>query len=225
MRHIFVWDIFVRVFHWGLVGAVIMSFYTIETSGAPFLFPIEVHAQAGYTVLGLLAFRWLWGLVGSDYARFRTFLVGPSGSLSYAKGVIKRLPKSYAGHNPLGGWMVMIMLLSLTFQAVSGLFLSDDIFFQGPLHGLFGGDVSKTLMSWHRFNSNLLIVLIGLHLAAIVVHRLMGEKLVKAMITGVKTLSHPPVDHPALGEVKIRWGWALVAVLVGMTVTLTFWLG
>ncbi|MCL7930132.1 cytochrome b/b6 domain-containing protein [Halomonas llamarensis] len=225
MRHVFVWDIYVRVFHWGLVGAVIMAFYTMETSGAPFLFPIEVHAKAGYTVLGLLAFRWLWGLVGSHYARFHTFLAGPSGSLGYAKATIQRSATSYAGHNPLGGWMVVVMLLSLTFQAVSGLFLSDDIFFQGPLHGLFGGDVSKALFSWHRFNSNLLVVLIGLHLVAIVAHRLMGEKLVKGMVTGVKTLSHPPVDYPASGEVKIRWGWALVAIFVGIAVTLTFWLG
>lgn len=225
MRHVFVWDIFVRVFHWGLVGAVIMAFYTMETSGAPFLFPIEVHAQAGYAVLGLLAFRWLWGLVGSYHARFHTFLLGPSDSFGYAKGLIKRSPSPYAGHNPLGGWMVIVMLLSLTFQAVSGLFLSDDIFFQGPLHGLFGGEVSKTLISWHRLNSNLLIVLIGLHLGAIVVHRLMGEKLVKAMVTGVKKFSYLPVDHPASGEEEVRWGWALVAVLVGMAVTLTLWLG
>ncbi|MDR5898293.1 cytochrome b/b6 domain-containing protein [Halomonas vilamensis] len=225
MRHVFVWDIFVRLFHWGLVGAVIMAFYTMETSGAPFLFPIEVHAQAGYVVLGLLAFRWLWGLVGSYYARFRTFLVGPSGSLDYAQSVIRRSPTPYAGHNPLGGWMVIIMLMSLTFQAISGLFLSDDIFFQGPLHGLFGGDFSKMLMRWHRLNSNFLIVLIGLHLAAIVVHRLMGEKLVKAMFTGVKTPSHTPVDSPLSGEVKTRWIWALVAVVTGIAVTLTFWLG
>jgi cytochrome b len=225
MRHVFVWDMFVRLFHWGLVGTVIMAFYTMETSGAPFLFPIEVHAQAGYILLGLLVFRWFWGLVGSYYARFRTFLVGPSASLNYVQSVIKRSPTPYAGHNPLGGWMVIIMLLSLTFQAVSGLFLSDDIFFQGPLHGLFGGDVSQTLMTWHRLNSNLLIALIGLHLVAILLHRLMGEKLVKAMITGVKTFSRAPVDSPSSGEVKTRWGWALVAVFMAIAVTLTFWLG
>ncbi|WP_075879360.1 cytochrome b/b6 domain-containing protein [Vreelandella massiliensis] len=219
MRQFFVWDIFVRLFHWGLVAAVLMAFYTMETRGAPFLFPVEVHAQAGYIVLGLLAFRWLWGLLGSYYARFSTFLAGPSASLSYVKSAIKRTPQPYAGHNPLGGWMVVIMLLSLTFQALSGLFLSDDIFFQAPFYGVVGDELSQTLMGWHRLNANVLLVLMGLHVAAVLVHWLMGEKLVRAMVTGVKSLSHPPVDRPSAGEGQVRWLWALVAVFTGITVT------
>ncbi|BBI51181.1 hypothetical protein HORIV_36020 [Vreelandella olivaria] len=114
----------------GISGGGIDLFYTTKTSGAPFLFPVEVHAQAGYVVIGLLVFRWLWGALGSVYARFRTFLYPSAKTVAYSKSLLKRQPSAYASHNPLGGWMVMLMLLSLSFQAVSGLFLSDDIFFK-----------------------------------------------------------------------------------------------
>lgn len=190
-----VWDGWVRLFHWGLVGAVLISFYTTKTSGAPFLFPVEVHAQAGYVVIGLLVFRWLWGAFGSVYARFSTFLYPPTETITYTKSLLKRQSSAYASHNPLGGWMVLLMLLSLSFQAVSGLFLSDDIFFQAPLYGLFGDEVGSQLRTLHQLNSDLLIVLIGGHLAGLILHRLLGEPLVAAMLVGTKRFRQQPVDE------------------------------
>lgn len=188
------WDIWIRLFHWGLVATVLMSFYTTKTSGVPFLFPIEVHAQAGYLLLGLLVFRWLWGVIGSVYARFKTFLYPPAETIAYSKALLKRQPGTYASHNPLGGWMTVVMLLSLSVQAVSGLFLSDDIFFQAPLYGVFGDGVSNQLRSLHQLNSDLLLILIGLHLVGLVVHRLRGEPLVTAMVSGTKHFNQQPVD-------------------------------
>ena len=91
-----VWDRWIRLFHWGLVLTILFSFYTTKTSAAPFLFPIEVHAQAGYLVIGLLIFRWLWGVLGSVYARFRTFLYPPTKAMTYSKALIKRKPSVYA---------------------------------------------------------------------------------------------------------------------------------
>ncbi|MCD1587821.1 cytochrome b/b6 domain-containing protein [Halomonas sp. IOP_14] len=189
-----VWDGWLRLFHWGLVAAVLISFYTTKTSGAPFLFPIEVHAQAGYLIIGLLVFRWLWGLLGSVYARFKTFLYLPVETVAYSQLLLKRRPGAYASHNPLGGWMVLLMLLSLSFQAVSGLFLSDDIFFQAPLYGVFGDGVGGQLRTLHQLNSDLLIILIGLHLAGLIAHRLLGEPLVAAMLVGTKRFRQQPVD-------------------------------
>ena len=122
-----VWDKLIRLFHWSLLAAVVISFYTTKTTGQPFLFPIEVHAQSGYIIIGLLVFRFIWGLVGSPYARFSTFLYGPKNTAGYAKALMTRRAPHYASHNPVGGWMVVLLLVSLGFQALSGLFLSDDI--------------------------------------------------------------------------------------------------
>ncbi|PKG54282.1 cytochrome b/b6 domain-containing protein [Halomonas sp. MES3-P3E] len=219
-----VWDSWMRLFHWGLVLAVLISFYTTKTSGAPFLFPIEVHAQAGYLILGLLVFRWLWGVLGSVYARFKTFLYPPAKTMAYSKALIQRQPSAYASHNPLGGWMVMIMLLSLTFQAVSGLFLSDDIFFQAPLYGLFGEGASSQLRTLHQWNSDLLIILIGLHLVGLVMHRLLGEPLLAAMLGGTKRFHQQPIDahNEPLTASMLRLR-ALGALLIAAGVVVWLW--
>lgn len=219
-----VWDLWIRLFHWGLVFAVLVSFYTTKTGGAPFLFPIEVHAQAGYLLLGLLTFRWLWGALGSVYARFSTFLYPPSKTVAYSKAVIKRQTSAYASHNPLGGWMVIVMLLSLSFQAVSGLFLSDDIFFQGPLYGLFGQDVSSQLRTLHYYNSDLLLILIGLHFVALIAHRLLGEPLLAAMLSGTKHLPQQPLDarNESLNPATLRLR-AIGILFIAAGVVLWLW--
>ncbi|MDQ7731278.1 cytochrome b/b6 domain-containing protein [Halomonas sp. SpR1] len=219
-----VWDGWVRLFHWGLVTAVLVSFYTTKTSGAPFLFPVEVHAQAGYLVIGLLVFRWLWGALGSVYARFNTFLYPPTETVAYSRSLLKRQPSAYASHNPLGGWMVLLMLLSLSFQAVSGLFLSDDIFFQAPLYGFFGDEVGSQLRTLHQLNSDLLIILIGLHLAGLIVHSLMGESLIAAMLVGAKRFCQQPVDarKESLSSTLLRLR-AIGALLVAAGVVLWLW--
>lgn len=219
-----VWDSWIRLFHWGLVAAVLISFYTTKTGGVPFLFPIEVHAQAGYLVLGLLVFRWLWGVVGSVYARFTTFLYPPAEAIAYSKAFLQRQSHAYASHNPLGGWMVVVMLLSLTFQAVSGLFLSDDIFFQAPLHGLFGEAVSSQLRTLHQLNSDLLIILMGLHLVGLVVHRLFGEPLMRAMLAGTKRFRQQPADARSepLNATMLRLR-ALGALLIAAGIVVWLW--
>lgn len=217
-----VWDVFVRLFHWSLLAAVAVSFYTTKTNGAPFLFPVEVHAQAGYIIIGLLVFRTIWGVVGTTYARFSTFLYGPKDTSTYTKALFQRRPSTYASHNPLGGWMVVLLLVSLGFQAVSGLFLSDDIFFQGPFYGLFGRDVSREMASLHALNSELLLILIALHVVAVVVHTLQGERLVPAMLTGVKRFSSPPVDIKPIHPKPPRH-YVVGALLIAAGITGWFW--
>lgn len=216
MPRLQVWDMPVRLFHWTLVGAVGLSFYTMKTDGAPFIFPTDIHARAGYVVLGLLLFRWLWGLVGSFHARFTHFLRSPLTMTVYARRLLTGRPPAYAGHNPLGGFMVVVMLVSLSFQAGSGLFMTDDIFFSGPLHGLVDSDTARTLKSLHHLNANLLIVLIAAHLLALVVHRLKGERLVGAMLTGRKVLHDAPEDEPS--EAPVRRGARLWLSLVVLAV-------
>ena len=224
MKRLLVWDIPVRLFHWALVGLVALSFYTMKTEGAPFVFPTDIHARAGYLLLGLLLFRWLWGLTGSFHARFASFLRSPRTMLDYARAMLRGRPPAYAGHNPLGGAMVLVMLLSLSVQAVSGLFMSDDIFFNAPLNGWVDDDTASLIQSIHHLNANLILVLVAGHLLALVVHRLKGERLVGAMFSGRKALADAPRDEPA-GGVKRRVAslW-LALVLAGVSLLPVLWL-
>jgi len=162
--------------------------------------------------------------LGSVYARFKTFLYPPAKTVAYAKSFFKRQPSAYASHNPLGGWMVLLMLLSLSFQAVSGLFLSDDIFFQAPLYGVFGEAVGNQLRTLHQLNSDLLIILIGLHLAGLIAHRLLGEPLVAAMLVGTKRFRQQPVDarKERLQAATLRLR-ALSALLIAAGTVLWLW--
>ncbi|QFU01634.1 hypothetical protein FIU83_08290 [Halomonas sp. THAF5a] len=220
MHRISVWDIPIRLFHWALVGAVAVSYYTMKTPGAPFVFPVEIHARAGLVVLGLLIFRWGWALVGSRHARLRHFLYRPRVVLGYLRALGRGALPPYAGHNPLGGLAVLVMLASLSVQAVSGLFLSDDIFFQAPLHDRVASATSDALRTLHHWNGQLLIVLIGLHLVALLFHRLKGERLVGAMVHGTKRLDAPPLDvatEPRVRDAGRAWraaGLLLVALAV-----------
>lgn len=194
MHHVKVWDLPIRLFHWALVSAMVLSFYTMKTAGAPFVFPVEIHARAGLVILGLLIFRWGWTLMGSHHARLWHFLHGPAAILNYLRALRRGPLPPYAGHNPLGGLAVLAMLVSLSVQAISGLFLSDDVFFQAPLHERVADATSSALRTLHHWNAQLLIVLIVLHLVALVVHRLKGERLVGAMVTGRKRLPARPDD-------------------------------
>lgn len=109
-----VWDPLLRIFHWGLVLAFSIAYLTGEEES-------NVHIYAGYTVLGLIIFRMLWGFIGTRYARFDNFVYSPKTVLQYIKGLVAKKPKHYIGHNPAGGWMVITMLFCLFVVTISGL--------------------------------------------------------------------------------------------------------
>jgi cytochrome b len=109
-----VWDPIVRLFHWTLVVSFTIAWFTGEDESM-------VHIYAGYIVLGLIAVRLLWGLVGGKYARFAQFVRSPGEALAYLKGLVHGGAKDYIGHNPAGGWMVVALLASLLLTTVSGL--------------------------------------------------------------------------------------------------------
>jgi len=109
-----VWDPLIRIFHWSLVLAFTIGFLTSEAER-------RLHIYAGYTVLGLIIFRVIWGLIGTRYARFSNFVNSPGSVVQYLKGLVARKPQHYIGHNPAGGWMVIAMLLCLFVISVSGL--------------------------------------------------------------------------------------------------------
>jgi cytochrome b len=191
-----VWDIAVRVFHWSLVILFTLAYLTGEEEGA-------LHNNAGYIVLGLLAFRLLWGFVGTRYARFSDFIYGPGATIAYARSLLASNPVRYLGHNPLGGWMIVALLLSIFVTCWSGIeYIGSKG--QGPLAGnthiLTGIAVADEGNKkehadegdefWeevHEIFANLSVLLVVIHIAGVVASsRMHHENLAKSMITGYK---------------------------------------
>ena len=143
---------------------------------------IDWHGKIGLFIVGLIAFRVTWGVLGSTYARFAQFFPTPGKVKAYLRGEWRGV-----GHNPLGAFSVFGLLGLLAFQAFSGLFSNDDITFFGPLFDLVSKDLSNQLTGLHKLASTVLFVLIGLHLAAIAFYgHVKKDNLIKPMITGWK---------------------------------------
>ncbi len=177
-----VWDWPTRLFHWALVVLLGAAWATAE-AGIDYM---VWHMRCGYAVLTLLVFRLLWGVVGSASARFAGFVRGPRAVWAYLRAWFRRAPRHFLGHNPLGAWMVLVLLLLVAVQAGTGLFANDDIVNEGPLARLVSGDVSGLLTAVHKWNFNLLLAAVGLHVAAVLLYLWRGDNLLKAMFTGRK---------------------------------------
>jgi cytochrome b len=177
-----VWDLPTRLFHWTLLLLVAFSWGSAEYD------QMELHRYSGYAVFGLLLFRLFWGLVGSSTARFSSFLSGPQTVLRYSRQLLHRPAHPTAGHNPMGGWSVVALLLALTLQVATGLFAVDaDGLESGPLSHLVSFSLGRDLAEVHEVAFNLLLTLVALHVAAILFYRIYhGENLVSAMFTGRK---------------------------------------
>lgn len=184
LRAVRIWDLPVRLFHWLLVALFLFSFATGKLKGNW----MQWHMYSGYAILVLLFFRIVWGFVGSTHARFSSFLAGPAAGLRFAKKLLSKEPAHVAGHNPIGGWMVVVLLLSLLLQAGTGLFANDDIAIEGPLFNYVSKELSDRLTTIHYYNFNVLFFLVLAHVAAVIYHVFVKkENLVSAMFTGNRT--------------------------------------
>ena len=207
-RSISVWDAPVRIFHWLLAALVLTSWVTSEIGGNAMTY----HMWSGYAILTLVAFRIVWGFIGSEHARFSGFLYGPRAMLGHAAGLFGANARYYVGHNPLGGASVVLMLASLLLQASTGLFANDDIATEGPLAPLVSGATSSLLTTIHRYNFYVLVVLIAVHIAAALFYLVVkGENLIGAMITGRKSV--PGEGNYPEGRTTSAW-LALVVLIV-----------
>jgi len=172
-----VWDLPIRLFHWLIVAAIGVSWWSAE-----YRF-MNVHRYSGYALLGLLIFRIYWGFVGSPTARFSQFVRAPGSIARYLKE-----PGSHAepGHNPLGGYSVVAMLVLLIAQVTIGLFVTDiDGLESGPLSYLVSFEASRVLADAHEIVFNVLLALIALHIAAVLFYLFARRlNLIGAMITG-----------------------------------------
>ncbi|MDX1593368.1 MAG: cytochrome b/b6 domain-containing protein [Gammaproteobacteria bacterium] len=205
---LYVWDAPVRLFHWLLVVLVTTSVITGLAGSQAFTW----HERSGIAILALLLFRWLWGFAGSTTARFTHFVRGPRAVAAFVHALLRDRPYPVAGHNPLGGWMVVALLVALTAQAGSGLFADDEVFSSGPLADRVGNATSRVLTSFHGSNAWVVVTLACIHIAAVLFHlRVRGENLVRPMITGRRTW---PRDRARPGlRFAPNWVAALVLVL------------
>lgn len=208
-----VWDLPTRLFHWALVLLVGLSWWTAETGRG------SLHLWLGYGVLFLLAFRILWGFLGSSTARFSAFIRGPRAVAEYIRN---RFRWPLAGHAPLGALSVLALLAILIAQVGTGLFASDeDGFFSGPLAYVVTTGTSESMTELHEEIFDWLLVLIGLHVAAILLYRLaLGRNLVGPMITGRADL--PRGMEPMRPATPLV---AIVCTLIALAVTAWIILG
>lgn len=201
-KHIRVWDLPTRLFHWLLVVMTTGVFVTGLVGGNLIVW----HGRLGVAITGLLAFRLVWGVVGSTYARFTHFVPGPGRIAAYVRG-----RWSGMGHNPLGALSVLGLLAVLVFQVISGLVSNDDIAFEGPLRVLVSKDASDWLSGLHRQNTWVVGALVTAHLLAIMYYaRVKKDNLVKPMITGLKEVSDP--------SAKPAQGGGLVSFIIALAV-------
>lgn len=180
-----VWDAGTRMFHWTLVILFALSGYSAFED--KFGIYADIHLWSGYGVLVLVCWRILWGLFGSETARFGHFVKSPRATLAYGKTVFKEASYKWVGHNPMGAWSVVVMLSLLLAQAVMGLFATDGMFFSGPLSDQVDGGLSSSLTEWHEITGYILFGLVGLHLLVILFYALAKKvNLVGPMISGMK---------------------------------------
>lgn len=205
-----VWDLPTRLFHWVLVALIGFSWWTGEQGEN------DLHFYSGYAVLTLLIFRLLWGIFGSSTARFSSFVRGPRAVADYL-GRMRDWPG--VGHTPLGALSVITLLAALFVQVGTGLIQTDDDgLVEGPLAPLVSYDVAEAAHDLHEVSFNILLILIGLHVAAILFYRLvLGKRLIGAMITGKATLD------PSAEPMRPGKGWVAIVCLV-IALGLTRWI-
>jgi cytochrome b len=214
-QRIRLWDLPTRICHWSLAVLVVAAFVSGKIGGNA----MDWHGKFGLTILGLLTFRLVWGIVGSTYARFASFFPTPASVLAYLRGQWRGV-----GHNPLGSLSVFGLLGLLAFQVASGLFGNDDIAFRGPLYELIGKDLSDRLTGLHKLSVNALIALVVLHLTAILYYaRVRKDNLVKPMLTGWREVT-PGQGTSATGGGPIAFVIALLIALAAVYAASGAWL-
>jgi cytochrome b len=187
-HRVLVWDLPTRLFHWALVLLVLTSYVTGKVGGDAMTW----HLWSGYAVLTLVLFRVVWGFLGGPHARFASFVKGPRAVLRYARTLFTTHAERHLGHNPLGGWSVVLLLASLATQAGTGLFASDDIATEGPLAARASAATVKLATRIHHYNEWVLVVLVTLHILAILYYAFVKrEDLITAMVSGHKERPEP----------------------------------
>ncbi len=196
-----IWDLPVRVFHWTLATSFAGAYLLADGERLR-----NIHVMFGYTVLGLVVFRLVWGLTGTRYAQFRSFMYRPREMANYVRGLLRGDRPHYVGHNPAGSLAIWAILILAGLTGLSGY----------ATYNEFGGDALEEV---HEFLANAWLMVVGMHIAGVVVSSLLDhENLARAMITGYKR-AEPAAGIRSgvygLGSLVLIsvlgfWGWTLV---------------
>jgi cytochrome b len=178
--HVYVWDPFVRIFHWTLVIAFTVAYFTEDD-------PLTVHVWAGYVVGVLVLARAVWGFIGSPHARFSDFVYAPATALRYVWRLILFRGERHLGHSPGGGYMVLLLLFFLAATVITGLVVYGGEQQAGPLAGMFTEETGEAVEEWHEVFANITVALVLAHIAAVILASfVLRENLIRAMVTGYK---------------------------------------
>ena len=200
-----VWDLPTRLFHWILVALIAFSWWSGKND------EMDLHIWSGIAILMLLLFRLLWGFVGSSTARFSSFVRGPKAVFDYLRGKWRGI-----GHNPLGALSVLALLAATGVQVGLGLFSSDeDGLVAGPLAYFVSLDASEEIADLHDDFFDVLLILIGVHVAAVLFYALFKRKnLIGPMISGAAEID-PEAEPMRPG----KWWAALLCLMAALAIT------
>jgi cytochrome b len=202
-----VWDIPVRIFHWGLAGCFIVGWLTLDNRY------LDIHVFSGYLMAGLVSFRVLWGIIGSPYARFHDFAFTWGAVKEYLKGITLRSPPRFLGHNPAGSWAIYAMLGLGLLIVISGLLALGGEERHGPLAGWINYPLGSLAHATHEVFAWLMMGLVLLHLLGVAIESyLHRENLIAAMLTGHKSASAGSESAPS------HW---LLGVIMGMAMLIS----
>ena len=205
-----VWDGLLRLAHWSFPLLIAMMWWTAENS------KWALHRRTGLVLLGLLAFRLIWGFVGPETARFSSFVKGPGEVIAYLRGALSDAA-TRIGHSPIGGWSTLALLGAMSLQVSMGLFAGDPYDgMTGPLNSLVGVMTADTITELHETFFWVIAGLIALHLTAITYYAVRGNDLLSPMVSG----DRPPMPGVA-GIGPTPWGRAALAV--GLASGLALW--
>jgi len=197
-----VWDVLLRLTHWSFPLLIPALWWAAENE------KWALHKRLGLVLLGLLAFRIIWGFIGPETARFAHFLKGPGEVFAYLRGALPDAARRI-GHSPLGGWGTVALVGAMSVQVGLGLFAGDPFDgTTGPLNALIGVSLADTVTELHEMGFWVIVGLVALHLAAITVYAVRGKDLLTPMVGGAM----PPLAG-VTGIGPTPWGRGLVAVL------------
>ena len=180
-REVYVWDPFVRLFHWTLVIAFTVAYILTDED------VLKVHVWAGYVVGALVVARVIWGFVGPEHARFTDFVYSPGASLRYVRDLVLFRAERHLGHSPGGGAMVVTLLLFLALTVITGLMVYGGDQQAGPLAGMFTKEFGESFEGVHELIANITLALVLAHISAVILASFVfQENLPRAMFTGYK---------------------------------------
>ena len=201
-----IWDLPLRVFHWALVICVVVSVVSAKLGAT------AIHERSGLAVMGLILFRVIWGGIGSQTARFTTFVKSPAAVLASARHLVIGQTDNQSGHSALGGYATLLLLMVCLVMAVTGSFSTDDILYDGPFAHL-APDYVNTASRIHHLTEKILFAVIAMHVLALFIYFWRLKKnLVPAMITGRRANAIGPSGR--LSSSRTVLGLALMLCLI-----------